>query len=149
MGIMKILGLDPGLMTGVSLIEYVEDSTLKVLESYEWTIKEFYDNINDLLDKSDIVVMENFLVTTATTKKTFYPQSLHLIGLMGYLCYHSGKKMVLQDPADREFSPQILMKELGLWHKGGKGHSVQSIRHVFYYLAMRDRKLAKLVLDTV
>lgn len=135
-------------MTGVSLVKYSVGEVEK-LESYEWTVQDFYNNIDEVLSKADVVVMENFLVTTATTKKTFFPQSLHLIGLMGYLCFHSNKKLILQDPSDREFSPQPLMKELGLWHVGGAGHSIQSFRHVFYYLSMRDRSLAKLVLDTV
>lgn len=146
---MIVLGIDPGLMTGISLVEYERDIKLEKVETYEWSVEEFYLGIDRLVGLADVVVMEDFYVTLSTVKKTFYPQSLHLIGLVGYLCYHQKKKLVLQGPADREFSPQHLMKELGLWHVSGAGHSIQSIRHVFRYLAMQDRSLAKLVLDTM
>lgn len=146
---MKILAIDPGLMTGVSVIDWSNRDKPSKVETCELDIKGFYDKIEDLVKSSDVVVMENFIVTVASAKKDFQPFSLHLIGLVGYLCYHNQKKLVMQDPLDREFTPNQVLKDLDLWHKGGAGHANQASRHAFYYMAMSYRPLAKMVLDTI
>lgn len=146
---MKILAIDPGLMTGVSVIDWSNRDKPSKVETCELDIKGFYDKIEDLVKSSDVVVMENFIVTVASAKKDFQPFSLHLIGLVGYLCYHNQKKLVMQDPLDREFTPNQVIKDLDLWHKGGAGHANQASRHAFYYMAMSYRPLAKMVLDTI
>lgn len=146
---MKILAIDPGLMTGVSVIDWSNRDKPSKVETCELDIKGFYDKIEDLVKSSDVVVMENFIVTVASAKKDFQPFSLHLIGLVGYLCYHNQKKLVMQDPLDREFTPNQVVKDLDLWHKGGAGHANQASRHAFYYMAMSYRPLAKMVLDTI
>ena len=146
---MKIIAIDPGLMTGVSVIDWSNRDKPTKVETCELDIKGFYDKIEDLVKSSDVVVMENFIVTVASAKKDFQPFSLHLIGLVGYLCYHNQKKLVMQDPLDREFTPNQVVKDLDLWHKGGAGHANQASRHAFYYMAMSYRPLAKMVLDTI
>lgn len=146
---MKIIAIDPGLMTGVSVIDWSNRDKPSKVETCELDIKGFYDKIEDLVKSSDVVVMENFIVTVASAKKDFQPFSLHLIGLVGYLCYHNQKKLVMQDPLDREFTPNQVIKDLDLWHKGGAGHANQASRHAFYYMAMSYRPLAKMVLDTI
>lgn len=146
---MNILSIDPGLMTGVSVIDWSNRDKPSKVETCELDIKGFYDRIEDLVKSSDVVVMENFIVTVASAKKDFQPFSLHLIGLVGYLCYHNQKKLVMQDPLDREFTPNQVVKDLDLWHKGGAGHANQASRHAFYYMAMSYRPLAKMVLDTI
>lgn len=146
---MKILSLDPGLMTGVSVVDWDNKDKPTKIETCELDIKNFYDRIEDLVKSSDVVVMENFIVSVASAKKDFQPYSLHLIGVVGFLCYQNGKKLVMQDPLDREFTPNEVIKELKLWHRGGAGHANQASRHAFYYMAMSHRPLAKMVLDTV
>lgn len=146
---MKILSIDPGLMTGISVVDWSDRDKPTKIETCELDIKNFYDRIEDLVKSVDVVVMENFIVSVASAKKDFQPYSLHLIGVVGYLCYHNTKKLVMQDPLDREFTPNEVIKELKLWHRGGAGHANQASRHAFYYMAMSHRPLAKMVLDTV
>lgn len=145
----RILSIDPGLMTGVSIIEWVNKDKPEKINTYELDIAGFYEAIEGLVKEADVVVVENFIVTVASAKKDFKPFSLHLIGLCGYLCYHNKKKMILQNPDDRNFTPNQVLKDLNLWHVGGAGHANQASRHAFYYMAMSHRPLAKLVLDTI
>ena len=146
---MKILAIDPGLMTGVSLIDWSDKDIPKKISTYEYNIEEFFLNIEKLITDSDVIVVENFLVTLSSVKKDFQPYSLHLIGIINYFVYHNKKKLIMQNPLDREFTPNQILKDLKLWHRGGAGHANQASRHAFYYMAMQHKPLAKMVLDLI
>lgn len=145
----KLLAIDPGLATGVSVIDWSNKDQPTKIETLELDIAGFYDRIESLVLDSDLVIMENFIVTVSSAKKNFQPSSLHLIGVVLYLCYLNDKKVVLQNPLDREFTPNQILKDFKLWHVGGAGHANQASRHAYYYMAMQHNPLAKRVLDLI
>lgn len=147
-----ILGIDPGLATGLCLVDWSDKDNPTLVWSKEVNMAEFYDIVPKTIDEFKdnlIVVCENFLITVSTAKKSPAPWSLELIGLTRYLCYISSVKLVMQNPSDREISTHPMIRHFGLWHKGGEGHAVQAIRHVFSYMLQTHPPLAKVAVNVV
>lgn len=147
-----ILGIDPGLKTGLCLIDSSDPENPSLVWSKEVDIPEFYEIVPDAIASyrdNLTVVCENFIITVSTAKKSPAPWSLELIGLVRYLTYTSKVPLKLQDPNDRTISTHPMIQHFGLWHKGGDGHAVQAIRHVFGYLLSNNSKLAKKAINIV
>lgn len=149
---MYILGIDPGLATGLCLIDRSDKDNPSLVWSKEVDMAEFYDIVPKTIDefKDDLtVVCENFLITVATAKKSPAPWSLELIGLTRYLCYINSVMLIMQNPSDREISTHPMIRHFGLWHRGGEGHAVQAIRHSFAYMMKNHPPLAKVAVGVV
>lgn len=145
-----ILGIDPGLATGLCLIDTSEPTNPRLVWSEEVDMLKFYELVPDTLDKYQgeiSVVCENFLISVSTAKKSPAPWSLELIGLSRYLCTIRDIPFIVQNPNEREISTHPMIKHFGLWHRGGEGHANQAIRHCFAYLLKQSRGLAKIALN--
>lgn len=144
-----LLSIDPGLMTGLSFFDISDMDDPQLLWTKEATIEDFYEKIPDLVKsvKDDLeIVIENFLITVATAKKTQAPWSLELIGLVRFLCWLYGVPITLHKPGDREFMTKDKLKRMGFWHTGGAGHAIVSLQHAGVYLINKNGRLAKRLL---
>ena len=85
------------------------------------------------------VVCERFVITAQTAKNSQAPFSLELIGVLKQCVRDKGRKVesiYFQKPADvMNLFPNEALKKLGYWHKGGKDHANDSIRHALTYLS--------------
>lgn len=142
-----LLAIDPGLMTGVCLIDLSDPEDPVKVWSKEVTIKEFHDNIESLISHEEThVVIEDFKITVETGKLSDAPWSLELIGVVRYLCYLSGKVLDLQLPSQKPFADNDKLRAVGFWHVGEAGHANDSLRHAMVWIVDRNRKWTRKLL---
>lgn len=142
-----LLAIDPGLMTGVCLIDLRNPEDPVMLWSDEVTVSEFHDKIADLVSQEKThVVMEDFKITVETGKLSEQPWSLHLIGVVNYLGYLHGTAVDMQLPSQKPFATSEKMKMVGFWHVGEAGHANDSLKHALIWIVDRNRKWTKKML---
>lgn len=142
-----LLSIDPGLMTGVCLIDLSDPENPVKVWSKEVTIEEFHDNIEQLISHEEThVVIEDFKITVETGKLSDAPWSLELIGVVRYLCYLNGKVLDLQLPSQKPFADNDKLRAVDFWHVGGEGHANDSLRHAMVWIVDRNRKWTRKLL---
>lgn len=142
-----LLAIDPGLATGVCMIDMFDPENPIKMWSAEVSVEEFYDKIKDLIVQPEThVVIEDFKITVETGKLSDAPWSLNLIGVVQYLCYHSGKVLDLQLPSQKPFADNDKLKAVDFWHVGGAGHANDSLRHAMVWIVDRNRKWTRKLL---
>lgn len=136
-----VLAVDPGKMTGVCVFS-LETGQQPVLEwSYEVEEARFAQAVRHYINSIPNleVVCERFIITTQTAKNTQAPFSLEMIGVLKQCLRDVGRadtEIYWQKPADvMKLFPNEALKKLHYWHKGGKDHANDSIRHALTYLA--------------
>lgn len=144
-----LLAIDPGLSTGIALLNMDDSENPEVVFSHEWTVEEFYQNIETLIeDLGPEVVCEKFIITVQTAKLSQAPWSLELIGITKYLSWKYNCRLTLQKPDEKSFAPNdkvgnAKLKRVGFWHKGGEGHANDAFRHAMVYIVNHYPKWAK------
>lgn len=141
-----LLGIDPGLATGVYCVDMENLEELSTVLSEEFSIQEFHDFIEPYLEKhkDEIhVVIEDYLITARTAKLSQQPWSLRLIGVVVFLCYKYDIPLTIQKPKDKEFADNTKLKKIGFWRAGGAGHSMDGARHVLIWLVNHYPQVAK------
>lgn len=142
-----LLAIDPGLATGVCLIDLIDPENPVKVWSKEVTIEEFHDNIEQLISHEEThVVIEDFKITVETGKLSDAPWSLELIGVVRYLCYLNGKVLDLQLPSQKPFADNDKLRAVDFWHVGGEGHANDSLRHAMVWIVDRNRKWTRKLL---
>lgn len=133
-----ILAIDPGLATGVMY---------GTVDNYEHNIisfPEIYSYLDNLISsvKFDVVVVENFLISNQTSKKTQATWSLRIIGAVEYICFREGVEMVLQTPSEaKNFITDKRLREFNMWFKG-EGHDRDAARHfLLWYFKNRPKEV--------
>ncbi len=143
---MIYLAIDPGLMTGICAFEWENGQEPVLLWSAELTMDQFAGSVRGVLAKyPDVVVIcEKFTINAQTIRKSQSPYSLELIGVMKQCLRDVGR-----DADDFDFQkPSEAMamftnpglKKLGYWHRGGKGHALDALRHGLLALVRRGWK---------
>jgi hypothetical protein len=141
-----VLGVDPGLASGVAFLSWDED-TPGALPEVVWTREadedQFGDVITDALkherDGARIfVVCERFIINARTVQNSQAPWSLEQIGVLKHVCRKNNypkKDIAYQAPADaKSMFPNPALKKIGTWHVGGGGHANDAIRHALLRL---------------
>jgi hypothetical protein len=135
-----ILSIDPGLISGVSLLEWSDsqDDLPKKIFSSEVDPDGFAQAVEAAFISWKsynrfYVVCERFVITAQTVRNSQAPYSLEQIGVIKHLCrvngYNPGE-ISMQAPVDaKSMFPNDALKKIGVWHKGGEGHANDSIRH--------------------
>jgi hypothetical protein len=142
-----LLAIDPGLATGVCLIDLLDPENPVKVWSAEVSTTEFYGNIAELVaQKETHVVIEDFKITVETGKLSDAPWSLNLIGVVQYLCYLNGKVLDLQLPSQKPFADNDKLRAVDFWHVGGEGHANDALRHAMVWIVDRNRKWTKRLL---
>lgn len=142
-----LLAIDPGLATGVCLIDLSDPANPVKVWSVEASTSEFYDQIERLVaHESTHVVIEDFKITVETGKLSDAPWSLNLIGIVQYLCYLNGKVLDFQLPSQKPFADNDKLRAVDFWHVGGEGHANDALRHAMVWIVERNRKWTKKLL---
>lgn len=138
-----VLGIDPGKMTGISHA-YVKTHTsdLVNMRTEELDFKDTVALLNYVLGahvpRGFVVVIERFTVMPHTTKKSFQPDALWMIGAVKacmVLNDYDPDTLVMQSPASAKgIATNDMIRDVGLWHRGGAGHAQDASRHVLLYL---------------
>lgn len=150
---MIIFSVDPGLASGVALINTEAGPDHLQMGSWEMSQDETEDATQQIIEtyKDDFdlrIVVERFTINAETAKKSPSPWSLELIGSIKYICRINGMPVpTLQTPTDaKNFVPNPRLKALGLWHRGGGGHALDALRHAVLYAVKNGYKDKRLLL---
>lgn len=150
---MIIYAVDPGLASGIALLNVPDGEDPELLGSWEMDPYEtmaYTELIAKRYNDYDLrVVVERFTITAETGKKSQAPFSLEIIGAIKYICRVNGlPEPTLQTPADaKNFAPNPRLKSLGLWHRGGHGHALDAIRHAVLFAVKNGYRSQKLIVE--
>lgn len=128
-----VLAVDPGLATGLALIDR---ETLKPVYVWEGAAGEVCDRVASAIVgyREDLeIVIEKFTITTQTAKHKQAPWSLEVIGMVKAACHFYGfpvDDIIMQSPGDaKAFTDNDKLRRLGWWVRGSKGHGHDAARH--------------------
>lgn len=149
-----ILAVDPGKVTGIALFSY-ESGSEPVLEwSKELEQHEVAEAIRGTIwlptiKNSVDIVCERFTINVQTAKNSQAPYSLEVIGILKQCIHDNGRAMddiFFQPPSEAMgmFTNEKL-KKLEYWHRGGKGHALDAIRHALLRIVKLGWKPVRLL----
>lgn len=128
---MRILAIDPGLVTGMAVW-----SSGAFVSSEVTPRQEVYAYLNDKVEIFDVVLIERYDISARTAKLSSQMDALYLIGAAEALCYLSAAKFIISGRDAKGFSTDAKLKALG-WHTPTKGgHANDAARHLLRYLAV-------------
>lgn len=137
----RVIAVDPGKMTGLACFSLVAGEEPVM----EWTAEVDEDTFaipirHELALYPHLeVICERFVITAQTAKNSQAPFSLELIGVLKQCIRDQGRpvsSIYFQKPADAmNLYPNEALKKLHYWHKGGKDHANDAIRHALLYLS--------------
>lgn len=134
-----IVAVDPGSMTGIVMWEgshYPKFLQISHTEAADLFLRMDWESAD-----VDTVVIERFIITSSTTKKSRegMHHALNLIGLITHLARHNGVRIVLQTPAEGKRITKTHLEEKALWAPGMQ-HSQDAARHLYLHL-LKEGKL--------
>jgi hypothetical protein len=149
-----VLAVDPGKVTGMALFSY-ESGSEPVLEwSDELEQHEVAQALRGIIWAPTIrpnldVTCERFVINAQTVRNSQAPYSLEVIGILKQCLQDSGRAMddiYFQPPSEAMgmFTNEKL-KKLEYWHRGGKGHALDAIRHALLRLVKSGWKPVRLL----
>lgn len=132
-----ILGIDPGGVTGIILLDWAgelpatpEDS--RVVAQTQLNPDDAEDFIADLINdgKIDHVAIEKFTIGPGTVKMSRQYDALYVIGAVRYMARTSGVDLLMQQPASAKNAySDTWLRQLG-WHGKVAGrHARDALRH--------------------
>lgn len=132
------VAVDPGLKTGVCIVDregptIVDSQELDFDEYVKWLDK----TVQEYDRKDTAYIIERFIITPLTHKNGQAPWSLEGIGAMKAALvrqFNTYDFLVMNNTNAKTFSTNPKLKAVGLWHKGGKGHANDALRHALHYL---------------
>jgi hypothetical protein len=135
------LGIDPGKTTGWAL--FTDHTTVPGFASGQVEGRfNFYDWYLTRTQKHnpDAVVMEDYIITPGTAKKSQQRDPLLIIGRIEGDCYFNEVPFRLQSPAQgKSFGTDEKLHHFGWWESTEGGHANDAARHLLRYLAV-DRR---------
>lgn len=82
----------------------------------------------------DLIVIEDFRISTATVKKTRQYDALYIIGALRYIAWKAGVNLEMHLPHEREFATNARLKEMGWRNITEGGHADDATRHLLVTL---------------
>lgn len=142
-----VFAIDPGLLTGLVLVDIKDRMNPVKIWSKEADTEEFYKISENTIEKTKenlIVVVENFIISERTYKLTQAPWSLMYRGFIEYLCWKHNVPCILQTPSEaKDFVTNEKLKLANMWHVGGAGHANDAARHFVKYHSDRSPRWTK------
>jgi hypothetical protein len=122
----------------VALVRYTLPSGGELLESGELDIHETADWCESHMGDVDVVVVERFIINHSTISNSQSPWSLETIGVVRVLAQRADVPFEMQSAAEgKSVVDNSMLHRLELWHKGGKGHANDAIRHTAAFMIRR------------
>jgi hypothetical protein len=146
----RFLGIDPGLVSGLVSFYVDEDGTIGSVEHYQLDhigTAAYFEGCREIWKRNGgpidtVVAMESFIITPGTAKKTQAPWSLETIGAVRYFVETSGLSLRMSAPsAHKKLVSDAVLKSAGLYFRG-EGHATDAAR-VAVHVAMVDHKLLR------
>jgi hypothetical protein len=127
-----VAAVDPGKMTGLAVVVFTVDGTCRGTTAerpfermLEWCEKIIAPEL-----KLDVVVSERFIITPKTVSHSFQPWSLEVTGLVRAFALRAEVPFEQYSAAEAKGAvSNDMLREIGLWHKGGYGHANDASRH--------------------
>lgn len=151
MSTVRVMSIDPGKMTGISVTERTGSDEPILIYTGEVDEEDFAGIVRAWLTKYPdiIVVCERFVINAQTAKNSQAPYSLELIGVMKQCIQDTGRgrlDFTFQTPVDaKTMFPNPALKKLEYWHRGGEGHALDAIRHNLLYWVRNGWKPTRLL----
>ncbi len=131
---MRILGVDPGGTTGVCLY----DTDAHHLERWQLLGRLNAESMIDiLLKRSDVVVIEEFVITATTHKKSRQPDAMYIIGACEWLSIQHDVPFEISKLVSKKHAPDATLRALDMY-KAGMKHSNDAARHIVSYMIRND-----------
>ena len=132
---MRVIGFDPGEMTGVGILE-VENKKLVLKHSSTLARMDLYMKLPQLIAGADVVVIEDFKVRPNNARSGSFDWShlvpVQVIGAIHYASIHAGIPTQFQQPNLKPIGFAYLGKK---YVKGAKNvHHLDALAHAAYYL---------------
>jgi hypothetical protein len=136
---------DPGLVSGVALLNWSPEVGITKYDSFEGTLGEVGEACERFMQDFDPtmaeIVVERFTITARTAELGSPDWSLKVCGEIEWLIWkHWGRngaeEIHYQAPGDaKKLVPNPVLKRAGVWHVGGAGHANDALRHGVYRYA--------------
>ncbi len=129
---MKIIAVDPGLISGVSVYNTVSGA----FETHEvsfWISA--VDFVLKLYEKGDVVCLERFVINAATAKKTPELSALNANATIEWFLFQQDQAPVFELPVTaKKLISDDALRNVG-WYRATKGgHSNDATRHLLVYM---------------
>lgn len=146
-GTPTILALDPGLVTGLALIQPEVEPAPRLFTAelgVEEVIRTF-QAIRDLVGRDHLeVVMEAFTISDRTMKTARSLDALDIIGYVKLSCLVLNIPFTLQQPAQaKKFSSDDKLKSMEWYERTKDGHKNDAVRHLLVYLINKHTDFAQ------
>lgn len=138
---------DPGLVSGVGILHWSSSDGVRKYESFEGSLGEVGESADQFLDFNhqtySEVVVERFVITPRTGELASPDWSLKVCGALEWLVWKrwelpGDETVVYQSAGDaKRLVPNSVLHAADIWHKGGKGHARDALRHGLYRYATR------------
>lgn len=133
---MRVIGIDPGKVTGICSFAISEEKLPVCVEAYELDyvgVGQYLEGMN-LVSSETVVICEAFIITPQTAKNSQAPWSLEVVGLSRYICAKAGVPFFLQAPSSaKRLVTDGVLHSGGLYFKG-KPHACDAARHALFYV---------------
>lgn len=132
-----VLGVDPGVLSGVALISRDGPKVLYSTETEWFETGQIVDSLLYHYGGENIsVAVERYTITMETARKSPQPASLHVTGICMWLAQLRGSGAIKQySPGDcKAMFPNDQLRRLDCWHKSGAGHARDAIRVGLFHL---------------
>ena len=133
-----VMGVDPGLLTGVAVVKYSLPRGAEVIASAELMFDQLMNWCDAWMETVDRLVVERFIITKKTVSNSQAPWSLEGIGVTRAMAIQHELNMEMQSAAEGKSAvDNQMLRRLELWHRGGQGHANDAIRHTVAYMLRR------------
>ena len=134
-----VLAVDPGGHTGLAWLldrQFGSD----VVPGGRFGFRTWFTKAIGEIATPLVVVCEDFIITSATARKTAQPDPYRIIGWLELWCDQHAVPFVLQTPAQAKgFGTDAKLKHLGWYCTGNGGHDNDAARHLLTYLAVKAK----------
>ena len=127
---MKVLGLDPGVTTGIALIKYLDNGEFEVIDTAQFrdiNSGQMMRSLQDFYSRADDIVIEAFIGSGARDRNI--NQTLETVGYLKALAYIKGKTPIMHVPSARKPFLETASTLLHQTIKGKERHSVDAAAH--------------------
>lgn len=133
---MRVIGFDPGEMTGIGILEVGDDKIMRLKHSDTLARTDLYMKLPRLIQGCDAVVIEDFKVRPNNARKGSFDWShlipVQVIGAIHYQSMHSEIPSHFQQPNLKPMGYAYLGKR---YVKGQRNvHHLDALAHAAYYL---------------
>ncbi len=129
-----IIAIDPGKKTGIAGIKFEDNGEWSEFASAQGPLLEAVEWIEGLAPTLDVLVVEDFIYTTATAQKTRQTWSTEGIGMLRYIAYKYSLDLTVQSPASaKKFSTDDKLRAMVWYFPSKGGHQNDAARHLLLY----------------